>query len=684
MDERDIAQIADALNQRLSSPGRLIGVEPADLNAPIDFGAALARPWREGQAYEKGAAVTSGGGLWQAQNPNAYRPPGPNGTWHLLADGIRSVHASQDGQDPRDFSFVVSLTSSLLPRGNRPIELPVRLPLVLHWGPYDPRGRYQQGDEVEHEGATWRAFRTTTGVPGELEGGWLLVSARGRQGDRGETGERGPQGEIGEIGPQGEIGLTGPQGERGIQGRPGRGIRDVIPGTGIAAGWIQLVFEDGDVGEPVDIRGFRFVGPYQPGSTYQVNDIVRHSYSLWICVETTDSVPTAQNPAWMLFLQGVEPLGGGGGGGGGGGDRGPPGPQGPIGPQGPVGPAGPPGADGAQGPQGIQGPVGPQGPQGPPGSGGGGGGIDEAPPDAGIFFGRSQADWWPVLPISGGTLAGKLFMPATVGGDVPTTASTKGYVDQLRTDMGATLAGYVPLLGGTMTGPLHLAREPITADEAVNKDYVDRLVSGTPALIGIIDASTGNVVYSEASGFPPGVLVDADAVSNGSHVICSTAGTVPSGPIAGETLEAGDWVISDAAVWHILNSGTSSGSSTYTAAAGWVGGSDPANGILYRAGHDCTIDEMWGVLSVANGAPATVTVNLVPAGSTAAAPIHSGSFNANGSVTADYPFSLTTTQMAAGDRLVLSTTGTFTLATGTIFATVRELRLRREFRRRAA
>jgi hypothetical protein len=82
---------------------------------------------------------------------------------------------------------------------------------------------------------------------------------------------------------------------------------------------------------------------------------------------------------------------------------------------------------------------------------------------------------------------------------------------------------------------------------------------------------------------------------------------------------------------------------------------------------------MVGVLSVANGAPATVSVNLVPAGQSSLGPIHSGAFDCNGSVTNDYEFSLTTIQMAAGDRLVLSSTGTFSQATGTIFVTVQDL-----------
>jgi hypothetical protein len=277
-----------------------------------------------------------------------------------------------------------------------------------------------------------------------------------------------------------------------------------------------------------------------------------------------------------------------------------------------------------------------------------------------------------LLQRAGGTLAGKLFMPATAGGDVPTTAATKGFVDQLRTDMGVTLAGFLPLLGGTVTGPLHV-REPQAATEAASRGYVDRLVSGAPTLTGVLDASTGNVVYSTASGFPPGPLVAATAVANGAYVLCATAGTVPGGPIAGTALEAGDWVISDAEVWHVLNIRTTAGGPSGTFAAGWIAGSDPHSGVLYRADVDVAILAMVGVLSVANGAPATVSVNLVPAGMSSLGPIHAGSFDCNGSVTNDYEFSLTTIQMAAGDRLVLSTTGTFTLATGTIFVTVHDL-----------
>jgi len=68
----------------------------------------------------------------------------------------------------------------------------------------------------------------------------------------------------------------------------------------------------------------------------------------------------------------------------------------------------------------------------------------------------------PYLPLSGGTLTGPLVLAAD-----PTTnlqASTKQYVDN---------KAFLPLSGGTLTGPLTLASGPSSAMHAATKQYVD-------------------------------------------------------------------------------------------------------------------------------------------------------------------------------------------------------------------
>jgi hypothetical protein len=305
MDEATIAEaVAAALVDRLGGQkpqpaGRLIGVAEPAMTAPVDL-TQPARVWREGDIYEQAAVVFHSGGLWQARQPTAARPPGRIGEWLLITDGIRSVHAYQEGEDPRAFGVVVTLAS-----GNV-IDLPVRLPLPLHRGSYDPAVRYLLGDEVAFAGATHRALCDAPGPPdGE---GWSIVSARGQQGD---PGERGPPGERGEPGARGDPGGLGRQGERGPighQGRPGRGVGSV---RSLGDGYVQLIFDDQELSEPIDVSVFRYRGAYQPGTTHAPGDIVRFGYHLWIAATTSTGVPGPNNPDWSLFLPGAEPSGGG-------------------------------------------------------------------------------------------------------------------------------------------------------------------------------------------------------------------------------------------------------------------------------------------------------------------------------------------------------------------------------------
>jgi hypothetical protein len=103
-----------------------------------------------------------------------------------------------------------------------------------------------------------------------------------------------------------------------------------------------------------------------------------------------------------------------------------------------------------------------------------------------------------------------------------------------------------------------------------------------------------------------------------------------------------------------------------TASVSWLVGQNPANAMLFRAAQARTIDSLTGVVTAANGAAATVSVLRYPAGSSSGAAVHSGSFNAAGAAYTDQPLTLTTTALAAGDRLVLSTTGTFGASAGGI------------------
>lgn len=92
---------------------------------------------------------------------------------------------------------------------------------------------------------------------------------------------------------------------------------------------------------------------------------------------------------------------------------------------------------------------------------------------------------------------------------------------------------------------------PQDNDELTNKEYVDRLVAvGTQHLLGIIDASTGNVRYAPSLGIPDGPLIPPVQAGTGAYVICDIAGDVP------EELVPGDWLITDGTAWVRLHVGT--------------------------------------------------------------------------------------------------------------------------------
>ena len=82
----------------------------------------------------------------------------------------------------------------------------------------------------------------------------------------------------------------------------------------------------------------------------------------------------------------------------------------------------------------------------------------------------------PYLPIAGGTLTGPLLLNANPTANLG--AATKQYVDALGNTAAAT---YLPLAGGALTGPLALAADPTTAPQAATKRYVDaRPATTTP------------------------------------------------------------------------------------------------------------------------------------------------------------------------------------------------------------
>ena len=93
-----------------------------------------------------------------------------------------------------------------------------------------------------------------------------------------------------------------------------------------------------------------------------------------------------------------------------------------------------------------------------------------------------------MLPSSGGTMSGAINMGnntiTALGAPVgDTDATNKEYVDDaitsaIKSAEGDADAKYLPLAGGTMTGPIKGLENPTENDEAANKAYVDAQVSG--------------------------------------------------------------------------------------------------------------------------------------------------------------------------------------------------------------
>lgn len=190
------------------------------------------------------------------------------------------------------------------------------------------------------------------------------------------------------------------------------------------------------------------------------------------------------------------------------GAEGPPGPQGPPGLPGPQGPIGVPGNDGAAGATGPQGPKGDKGDTGATGPAGGGAVTVSATPPASPVAG---ALWWD-------TIRAQLYVWYDDG-------SSQQWV--VAVNQGAPdLSGYLPIAGGTLTGPL------------------------TPAgIVGVTDgsnAAAGMVGEFISSGVNSGVPVTATVRANANALL----------------LPAGDWDVQGACSF-TLSAGTATNLQAY-------------------------------------------------------------------------------------------------------------------------
>ena len=159
----------------------------------------------------------------------------------------------------------------------------------------------------------------------------------------------------------------------------------------------------------------------------------------------------------------------------------------------PIGPVGPQGPQGDEGPQGLPGPAGPQGPLGPPG------------PDNGVtsFNTRVGAVTLaaPDITNAGGAL---LFSPNFTGLPQAPTPANNALATRIATT-GYVFGSFLPLAGGTLTGPLEGTTATFTGSVNVNgaAGTSRRLAGQTAGLnrwtmdLGSLDSESGANIGSD-------------------------------------------------------------------------------------------------------------------------------------------------------------------------------------------
>jgi hypothetical protein len=164
------------------------------------------------------------------------------------------------------------------------------------------------------------------------------------------------------------------------------------------------------------------------------------------------------------------------------GDTGPTGATGATGATGNTGPAGPTGPEGPAGPQGNQGNPGVQGDQGVPGNTGATGATGPGVAAGGTTgqyliknsatdFDTAWATMTAYLPLTGGTLTGPLVLPAgTASGNQAVPA--------------AQLASYLPLAGGAMTGPITIPAGTMSGQQLISVAQVNTILGSYLPLAG--------------------------------------------------------------------------------------------------------------------------------------------------------------------------------------------------------
>jgi hypothetical protein len=274
--------------------------------------------------------------------------------------------------------------------------------------------------QYQWDGSAWFVVAAAEGIPGP-QGPIGPMGLQGLQGDigpKGDLGNTGPQGEVGPAGPQGEQGLTGPAGPKGDVGPKGDQGDQGIPGLGIT------------------FKGrVATVGDLPATATQGDMYIIDSTGDAWVW---DDGAAAFEN-------------------------------AGPI-----VGPTGPQGEAGAEG---AVGPEGPQGPAGPTAVSADADNTATLGTDGFLYVGKPAG----YLPTSGGDMTG----PINVKGDGAVAfMMDNGFNFQAVNQSTALRFGTKSVLGfneGEVVAPVpfRLTAAPTADMQVVNKKYVDDLVAAS-------------------------------------------------------------------------------------------------------------------------------------------------------------------------------------------------------------
>lgn len=409
-------------------------------------------------------------------------------------------------------------------------------------GQQGPQGEKGEKGDTGEQGAQGiqgpqgiQGERGETGAPGP-QGDIGPQGPQGEKGDVGPVGPTGPQGEQGErglIGPKGDVGPMGPQGPAGADGKDGTSF--VISGSVSSATELPTASKNilgvaytVGTAEPYDIyvciqnsdgTGYEWqnqgklqgpAGPTGPvgergpqglqgedGRTVEwfassSQPIIAEEEDMWI--DSNGNLYKFNGSSWDnlgISIKGPQ------------GEAGAPGAQGAIGPQGPQGEQG---AIGPIGPQGEQGPQGLQGEQGIPGTNGTNGtnGTDggqivatsidmtvSSYPNGSLIWNSQDTDGTTI------TVLGVSVQPGwAVVQNTPTTASGPYPFRGPQGEQGSGTEGdYLPLSGGTITGPVVISENSTNSGTINVTHYSQRIMSINYR--GIIFYNGGDVYGSQ-------------------------------------------------------------------------------------------------------------------------------------------------------------------------------------------